>query len=115
MASSRKVVRWSVGVIVALVLVVLVMPMANSVITRGRLAGLWHVDGTFADWRFGMDGSYREEALISTGGKYELLSGGRIRITNATSALVYKYRFDNRGLLLEGDGHPMTWRLTPKD
>lgn len=111
---------WSIIVTISLFLlgmflVPVVWPVADEMIDRHRITGLWHVDGSFADWRFGRDGTFKEEALISSEGRYQLLSGDRIRITNALGSMQYKYRFDDLGLLLVGDGQPLSFRLTRKN
>ncbi len=62
----KKVMRgaWSVIVAVSLFLlgaflVPALWPIADQMIDRHKLAGLWHVEGTLEDWRFGRDGTLR--------------------------------------------------------
>lgn len=62
------------------------LPFIDRTITRYRLAGVWDVKGTLVDWRFGSDGTFREEGIISTEGSDQLLDGDRIRIVGARSA-----------------------------
>lgn len=91
-------------------------PFIDRTITRYRLAGVWDVRGTLVDWRFGSDGTFREEGIISTEGSYQLLDGDRIRIVGALGLpTVYRYRFDGQGLLLTGESAPFEFRLTAKD
>ncbi len=79
-----------------------------------RIAGLYHVDGGFTDWRFGSDGSLKEEGLIPTSGHWKLGSGDRIDIDHGFGPWVtYRYHFEGKRLVLVGNG--ITWGLTPKD
>lgn len=111
---------WSVIVTVSLLLlgaflVSVLWPVADEMIDRHKLAGLWHVDGTLEDWRFGSDGTLRLESLISTEGRYELLSGDRIRLKWPYNTATYRYRFDGLGLTLTTEGQSSGWRLTRKN
>lgn len=91
-------------------------PLIDRTITRYRLAGTWDVKGALVDWRFGSDGSFREEGLLATEGSYRLLEGDRIRITGALGLSAdYRYEFDDLGLLLTGENSPRSFRLTRKD
>ncbi|QOJ14007.1 MAG: hypothetical protein HRU75_04860 [Planctomycetia bacterium] len=91
-------------------------PFIDRTITRYRLAGTWDVRGALVDWRFGSDGTFREEGLLSTEGSYRLLEGDRIRITGALGLSAdYTYEFDDLGLLLTGENTPRSFRLTRKD
>jgi len=91
--------------------------LLDQTITRHRLAGVWHVDGSFADWKFGRDGTWTEDAVIDTQGSYTLADGGRIRIKGMLGATMeFRYSFDDGKLLLKGiNGTPFGFRLTPKD
>jgi len=111
---------WSVIVTISLFLlgaflVSVLWPVAAQKIDQHRLSGLWHVEGTFTDWRFGSDGTFREEALISTEGRYQLRSGDRIQMAWPGFTVTYRYRFDGVGLLLTMDGESSGKRLTRKN
>lgn len=115
----------AIGVIVGLVIAAWLiseaggLPAVSKAITRHRLAGTWHVNGSFADWRFGSDGSFLEDAVLDTRGQYTLLDGGRIRIRTEGvlgSTMEFKYTFDDEGLLLKGhNGTPFSFRLRRKN
>lgn len=118
-----KVKTWSkdamyvVG-IAAVVLIVgsLVLPGALRAIDRHRFAGLWHVDGTMENWRFGSDGTFLNESLMSIEGTYSLLPGGRIDIsTSGLGSIRYVYSFDGVGLILTREGEQSGYRLVRKD
>lgn len=89
----------------------------SKAITRHRLTGTWHVEGSFSDWKFGRDGTWTEDALIDTHGSYTLLDGDRIHIKGLLGATMeFKYTFDDEGLLLKGtNGTPVSFRLTRKE
>lgn len=113
----------AIGVIVGLVIAAWLisdaggLPAVSKAITRHRLAGTWHVKGSFADWKFGRDGTWTEDALIDTHGSYTLLDDDRIHIKGLLGATMeFKYTFDDEGLLLKGNnGTPFSFRLTRKD
>lgn len=91
-------------------------PFIDRTITRYRLSGTWDVKGTLVDWRFGSDGTFMEEGLISTQGSYRLLEGDRICITGALGLpTTFRYTFDGQGVLLTGESARVSYRLTPKD
>ncbi|MCC7290432.1 MAG: hypothetical protein IT449_00050 [Phycisphaerales bacterium] len=91
--------------------------LLDQTITRHRLAGTWHVDGSFADWTFGRDGTWTEDAVIDTHGSYTLEDGDRILIKGMLGATMeFQYSFDDGELVLRGtNGTPFGFRLTPKD
>jgi hypothetical protein len=93
------------------------LPAVSKAITRHRLSGTWHVERSFADWKFGRDGTWTEDALIDTHGSYTLLDDDRIHIKGLLGATMeFKYTFDDEGLLLKGNsGTPFSFRLTRKD
>lgn len=89
----------------------------QDAVTRYRLSGTWHVDGSFADWKFGSDGTWMEDALIDTLGSYTLLEDNRIRIKGLLGATMeFKHSFVDGDLVLKGtNGTPASFRLTRKD
>jgi len=111
---SRNRIRWIVVAVVALVLVAVVFPLGRRVLLTNRITGLWHVDGSIKDWRFGSDGSLKEEGIFPISGRWKLASGDEIQIDHGLGNWVtYHYRFDGKRLVLVGDA--MSWGLTPKD
>ncbi len=81
-----------------------------------RFAGLWHVDGTMENWRFGSDGTFRNESLVSIEGSYSLSPGRRIDITTGLNGTTrYVYSFDGVGLILTREGERSGYRLVRKD
>lgn len=93
------------------------LPAVSNAITRHRLTGTWHVDGSFSDWKFGRDGSWVEDALIDTHGSYSLLDDDRIRIKGLFGATMeFEHSFVDGDLLMKGtNGTPFSFRLTRKD
>lgn len=89
----------------------------QDAITRYRLSGTWHVEGSFADWKFGSDGTWMEDALIDTLGSYSLLEDNRIRIKGLFGATMeFQHSFVDGDLVLKGtDGTPVGFRLTRRD
>ncbi|MCC6908133.1 MAG: hypothetical protein IT430_09350 [Phycisphaerales bacterium] len=114
---SQGVIPLALVGVVIYFLVSLGIPWASDASTRYRLSGTWHVAGSFADWRFGRDGTWTEDALIDTQGSYTLLDDDRIRIKGLLGATMdFEYTFDDEGLLLKGDsGTPFSFRLRRKD
>lgn len=114
---NKGVIPLAIVGVVIYFLVNLGIPMASDAATRYRLSGIWHVAGSFADWKFGRDGTWTEDAIIDTHGSYTLLDGDRIRIKGLLGATMeFQYSFDDDGLLLKGDnGTPFSFRLMRKD
>ncbi len=92
------------------------LPAISRTITRYRLAGEWSVKGTpAADWRFGSDGAFRAEGLLSVEGKYQVLEGDRLRIVALGVTTDYTVEFDRLGLLLKRETDSGSVRLTRKE
>lgn len=107
--------RWNIpGLIVLLVASVAIgFPFARRAIVTNRFTGLWHVEGSFKDWRFDSDGKLVEDGLIDVTGHWKLAAGDTIEIDHGLGNWVtYRYRFDGGRLVLVGDA--MSWGLTRK-
>lgn len=89
----------------------------QDAVTRYRLSGTWHVEGSFADWKFGSDGTWIEDALIDTLGSYTLPEDNRIHIKGPFGATMeFQHSFVDGDLVLKGtDGTPVCFRLTRRD
>jgi hypothetical protein len=106
-----------IGAAVLVAVVVLaITPHLVDTVDRHRFAGLWHVDGTMENWRFGSDGTFRNESLVSLEGSYSLLPHSRIDITTGWNGTTrYIYQFDGVGLSLTVEGQRSGYRLVRKD
>lgn len=93
------------------------LPAVSKAITRHRLSGTWHVNGSFSDWKFSRDGTWMEDALIDTHGSYTLLDDDRIHIKGMFGATMeFQHSFVDGDLLLKGtNGTPFSFRLTRKE
>lgn len=117
---SGKGVRSGVGELMGsglaiIVLLVFVVPPVLRFVDRQRIIGNWSVAGTFADWRFGSDGTFTEDSLIDTTGKYEVLPGNRMHIDYILGLpLNVKYRFENGKMFLDAD-NGAKFVLSPKN
>lgn len=113
----------AIGVIVGLVIAAWLisdaggLPAVSKAITRHRLSGTWHVNGSFSDWKFSRDGTWMEDALIDTHGSYTLLDDDRIHIKGMFGATMeFQHSFVDGDLLLKGtNGTPFSFRLTRKE
>lgn len=129
MTSSRDSIPTIVGGLIGVLLmiavgVLVVMAIADTdpipavlrTITRHRLIGTWHIEGSIADWRFNSDGSWMEDGLVDTYGSFQMLAEDRIRIKgDLGTTLDFHCTFDEDGLLLEGENTLYKLRLKRKE
>lgn len=108
--------KWYVpiGILVGLLAAFVIVPALQAAYVRARLSGLWHVSGSAAQWRFGLDGTFVAEALLSNSGTFEVLSLDRIRIRNALGPdFICRWDIDGGKLLLTGESSSVNYRLEP--
>ena len=105
---------WGSAAVIA-VLLLLFWPSVRSAFVHQRIGGLYHVSGSFADWRFGDDGTFSEEGVVDSHGRYDVIGVNRIRIAAGVGGpVVYGYEFVGSELILKSESGGAVYHLKPK-
>lgn len=77
------------------------------------LIGLWDVDNSIADWRFGPNGAFLEEGVTNWSGTYDILADDGLKIQMKDGPLLlYRCKLFGDTVVLEGDRTTPTLKLT---